>query len=71
MATKTDEIWIGEDDERRQLEGAELEAFLADREVIRLEVEKREAEAKANADAKAALLDRLGITEAEAKLLLA
>ena len=70
MATKTDEIWIGEDDERRKLEGAELEAFLADREAIRLEVEKRDAEVKAKADAKAALLDRLGITVEEAALLL-
>lgn len=70
MATKTDEIWIGEDGERRQLEGAELEAFLADREAIRLETEKRDAEVKAKADAKAALLDRLGITADEAALLL-
>ena len=69
MATKTDEIWIGEDDERRQLEGAELEAFLADREAILLETEKRKAEVKAKADAKAALLNRLGITAEEAALL--
>lgn len=70
MATKTDEIWIGEDDERRKLEGAELEAFLADREAIRLQNEEREAEAKAKATAKAELLDRLGISAEEAKLLL-
>lgn len=31
---------------------------------------KRQADAKANAEAKAALLDRLGITEDEARLLL-
>ena len=70
MATKTEEIWIGEDDVRRQLAGAELEAFLADREAIFLEDEKQKAEVKAKADAKAALLNRLGITAEEAALLL-
>ena len=70
MATKTEEIWIGEDDVRRKLEGAELETFFDDREVIRLEIAQRKAEAQAKADAKAALLERLGITTDEAKLLL-
>ena len=70
MATKTDEIWIGEDDERRQLQGAELEVFLADREAIRLEIEEREAQAQAKATARQAVLDRLGITSEEAQLIL-
>jgi hypothetical protein len=71
MDIKTEEIWIGEDDVRRKLESAELEAFLADRQTIALEIAQREAEAQAKAQAKAALLERLGITEDEAKLLLA
>lgn len=46
---------------------AELEAAAAQAEQDRLAAE---AEAQAKAEAKAELLDRLGITEAEAKLLL-
>jgi tryptophanyl-tRNA synthetase len=70
MATQIHDIWIGEDDVRRKLEGAELAAFIADREALLLEGEKHEAEVKAKADAKAALLERLGITADEAALLL-
>jgi hypothetical protein len=40
-------------------------------EQVGKEVAQREAEAQARATQKAALLDRLGITEEEAKLLLA
>jgi hypothetical protein len=50
------------------------EAEIADMETARLAAEDQrqaaEAEAAAKAEAKAALLDRLGITEDEAKLLL-
>jgi hypothetical protein len=70
MASTTNEIWVGDNENRRELQGAELEAFLADREALRLETEKQETEAKAKADAKAALLERLGITADEAALLL-
>jgi hypothetical protein len=70
MAIKTEEIWIGEDDVRRKLEGAELEAFLVDRAAIDLEIAQREAQLQIKADAKAALLERLGITADEAALLL-
>jgi hypothetical protein len=71
MATATNDIFISNEEGQRKLEGAELEAFLADREAIRLEIAQREAEAQVKATAKAALLERLGITEDEAKLLLA
>jgi len=67
MATETDEIWIGEDDTRRQLKGAELEDFLADRAATRLEMEERVAQAQTKAAARKAVLNRLGITEEEAQ----
>jgi hypothetical protein len=70
MATKTEEIWIGEDDARRKLEGAELDAFLADREAIEKQKDEQEFLAAQRAVDKAALLDRLGITADEAALLL-
>ena len=70
MATQTNEVWIGEDDTRRKLEGAELEAFLADRKAIQDAAKAQEAEAKAKAEAKVALLAKLGITAEEAVLLL-
>ena len=70
MATQTHDIWIGEDDSRRKLEGSELETFLADREAVQNEINIREEELAAKAQAKAALLERLGITADEAALLL-
>lgn len=70
MDTTTPEIWVSNEEGKRKLEGSELEIFLADREAINQEIAQREAEAQAKADAKAALLERLGITEDEAKLLL-
>ena len=67
----TEEIWIGENDIRRKLEGEELKDFLAVRAKIKQMKDEAEAvEAQRQID-KAALLDRLGITEEEAKLLLA
>jgi hypothetical protein len=51
----------------REMNAEELAQFEAD---VKKE-EKRKAEAEAKATQKAALLDRLGITEDEAKLLLA
>jgi len=51
----------------RELEGAELDAYLEERD----ELEKEAAEkAKLKEDAKKELLAKLGITEDEAKLLL-
>ena len=46
------------------------DAEIAQVEAAQAEVAQRQAEAEAKAAEKAALLDRLGITEAEAKLLL-
>ena len=69
MATTTEEIWISNEEGQRKLEGAELEAFLEQRAKDKIEADKVQAEADAKANAKAALLDRLGITAEEAVLL--
>lgn len=68
MTTK--DIYVGDNDVRRKLEGAELEEFLA--EIAKMQKLKSDAEAEAaqRATAKAALLQRLGITADEAALLL-
>lgn len=58
--TETDEIID------REMTAAEFAQYKADE----IEAQAKLAEAEANATAKAALLDRLGITEDEAKLLL-
>ena len=70
MATQEIEVFVQENDVKRELLGQELTDYLAqaklDAEAIaeQLEVEK------AIQAQKAALLDRLGITAEEAKLLL-
>lgn len=67
----TEEIWVGEDDVRRKLQGDELKAFLAMRKEIADAKAAEEAAEEAKVIAKAALLERLGITAEEAALLLA
>jgi len=67
----TEKIFIGINNERIELVGAEKDAFIAQRELDIEAQKQRIAEAEAKAAQKAALLERLGITEAEAKLLLA
>jgi len=67
----TEKIFIGINNERIELVGAEKDAFIAQRELDIEAQKQRIAEAEAKAAQKAALLDRLGITEEEAKLLLA
>ena len=71
MATLNKDIFITVDGERKKLEGDQLDQFLAQKVLDQADTLKRETEAKTRATAKAALLDRLGITEDEAKLLLA
>ena len=65
-----EEIWIGENDVRRKLEGDELSEFLAVRAEIKKAKDEAEAIATQRATEKAALLERLGITADEAALLL-
>lgn len=72
MATKTPKIIITDNiTGERELQGEELEQFLEWQAKIVAEIKAKEAEAETKAATKAALLDRLGITEDEAKLLLA
>lgn len=67
----TEEIWIGDNDVRRKLQGDELAEFLAYRASIQKRKDDELKEATARAVAKAALLSKLGITADEAALLLA
>lgn len=53
-----------------KMEGQELEDYYTESAKIILEQSQKEATAVANAKAKAELLDRLGLTADEAKLLL-
>jgi hypothetical protein len=70
MDIKSEEIFITEDGVRRQLEGEELAQFLAQRELDIAETQAKAQVAEAKATQRQALLDKLGITEDEARLLL-
>ena len=64
----SEEIWVQEDGVKRKLEGAELEAFLADRAQMQAKQEAREAEEAAKAAAKQSALFKLsalGLTDDE------
>ena len=64
----SEEIWVQEDGVKRKLEGAELEAFLADRAQMQAEQEAREAEETAKVAAKQSALSKLsalGLTDDE------
>jgi len=71
MATQSNQVKIHIDDQEIILSGDELELFEADRAREHQKYLQEIAEAQAKATAKAALLERLGITADEAKLLLA
>lgn len=66
----TEKIFVGIDNERVELTGEALDAYLADIKNIADETKAREDKIAATAAAKKALLERLGVTEEEAKLLL-
>jgi hypothetical protein len=69
----TEEIWIGDNDVRRKLEGDELAEFLAHREESNAKREALEAQDAAKAAAKLsaiAKLAALGLTEDEAKAII-
>jgi hypothetical protein len=66
-----EKIYIQIDDERIEATGEILKEILDRREKAKLLKESQAAEAEARATQKAALLERLGISEDEARLLLA
>lgn len=70
MANTIEEIKVGIDNEVVKLEGDALKEFIAQREIEHNHYLALVAERKSKAAAKAALLDRLGITAEEAQLLL-
>jgi hypothetical protein len=66
----TEQIFVHRNGERIELQGAELEAFLADRALMQAESATRQAEQDAKAAAKESALTKLqalGLSEAEAK----
>ena len=69
MAT-TNKIFIQDGEQTIELTGAQKEAFLADRALMQAEQETFEAEQAAKAEQKAAILERLGLTEDELKVVL-
>ena len=68
--SKEEPIFIGIGNEVIELTGADKEAFLAQREADNAEQEAREAEQAAKAEQKQAILERLGLTEDELKVVL-
>lgn len=63
-------IFVHRDGERIELTGVELEVFLADRAQMQAELDARQAELDVKAAQKAAILERLGLTEEELKVVL-
>jgi hypothetical protein len=66
----SEKIIVGIDNEIIELTGSALSDFIADREAIAENEQLLQAERDEKAKEKIALLDRLGITADEAKLLL-
>ena len=66
----TEKIMVGIDDQVIELTGEALEAFLAQREADNAERQAFETEQAAKAEQKAAILERLGLTEDELKVVL-
>jgi hypothetical protein len=64
----TEQIFVHRNNERIELQGAELEAFIADRELMQAEADARQVEQDAKAAAKEsakAKLAALGLSEVE------
>ena len=71
MATKTNpKVMAQIGDDVVELQGAQLEQFIAEREADAAKLEIAKAEAEQRDIDRAALLTQLGITEEQAKLLL-
>lgn len=66
----SEQIFVHKDGQRIELQGAELEAFLTDRIQRQVEEAARKAELEAKVAQKAAILERLGLTEDELRVVL-
>ncbi len=66
----SEQIFIQIGDERIELIGADKEAFLAQRELDNQEAVARQAEQESKAAQKAAILERIGLTEEELQIVL-
>ena len=66
----TEQIFVHRDGQRIELTGVELEAFLADRVQMQEEDIARQVELDTKAVQKSAILERLGLTEEELKVVL-
>ena len=69
---ETEKIYIGIDDKRIELKGADLTAYKAQQKLDQAEAKAQEAEATARTDARAsalAKLAKLGLTKAEIEAL--
>ena len=71
MATQEVKVFVQENDEKRELTGDELANYLAQAKIDAEAYAEQLKVEKAIDEKKAELLDRLGITADEAKLLLA
>lgn len=67
MASKklTEEIWVQENDVKRQLQGDELETFLTNQAQIQLEIETQQAELETKKALKISAYTKLGLTKEE------
>ena len=70
MTNTTEKIFVGIDDEVIELKGEAKTAFILDRQNEAKALEDRKAEVEAKEAQRQAILDRLGLTADEAKLLL-
>jgi hypothetical protein len=65
-----EKIFVQIDDERIELTGADKEAFIADRETIKSELDKQKAEVQAHKALKISAYTKLGLTEEEINAIL-
>lgn len=65
-----EQIFVQINNKRIELTGADKEVFLADRAAMQAEKEAYETELATKAEQKAAILERLGLTEDELKVVL-
>jgi hypothetical protein len=66
----SEQIFVQINNKLIELQGAELEAFLADRAQIQAAEAARQVEQDAKAAQKTIILERLGLTEEELKIIL-